>query len=297
MAYRFRRKDRSVEDAIRRIAREQIRGAIAAIDGPADPDRVIHEVRKCCKRLRGLFRLVRPAFPAYAEENAAIRDMASLIGGLRDRKVMHDLLGKLAARHRKTLSGGGWNRIAKMLDTQCDAGDSEVDRVALLAQCRDRLVQAGERASRGAMAADGWDAIAPGLVKTYARARKAAASLDDDADGHRHHELRKRVKYHLYHCQLLRPVAPDAMKAREKTAGRVSDLLGDHHDLMVLESHLRTLSDRATPIVETETAIALTRNARTRIEKLSIPLFDELLSVKPSALERYLAESWASWRG
>lgn len=49
-----------VEDAVRRIAVEQIEKARDDLDDD-DLRRAVHEVRKRCKKLRALLRLVRPA--------------------------------------------------------------------------------------------------------------------------------------------------------------------------------------------------------------------------------------------
>ena len=77
MAYRIRTKDDDVEQAVRRIACEQIDRALAEIDDDGlDFARKVHQVRKRCKKLRGLVRLVRPALDAYGRENAAFRDAA-----------------------------------------------------------------------------------------------------------------------------------------------------------------------------------------------------------------------------
>ena len=57
MGYRIRQKE-SVQDAIQRIATEQIDKAIAEIEDAArDRHEVIHQVRKRCKKLQALVRL------------------------------------------------------------------------------------------------------------------------------------------------------------------------------------------------------------------------------------------------
>jgi len=66
MGFRFEEKDAGLADGMRRIATEEVARAEAEL---ADPDlpiaRKVHQARKRTKRLRGLLRLLRPAFPAY----------------------------------------------------------------------------------------------------------------------------------------------------------------------------------------------------------------------------------------
>ena len=77
MAYRFSVTDRSVQAGVRRIACEQIDKAIAEIENTELPlDETIFQIRKRCKKIRGLLRLVRPSFDGYARENAIFRDAA-----------------------------------------------------------------------------------------------------------------------------------------------------------------------------------------------------------------------------
>lgn len=295
MPYRFRRKDRSVEKAVRRIAREQIDEAVAAIDQGADADQAIHTVRRCCKRLRALVRLVGPAFPAHAEENAAFREIARLVADMRDKAVMTATFDRLAKRYHRRLSNHIWTKLGRSLDDRQLEPPEPADHFFLLAECRSRLMQVRDRCVHWTIGARGWDAIGPGLAKTYKRARKAAARLDDTSQGTRHHELRKQVKYHLHHCQLLHRLAPDQIGKREKIAIRLSDLLGDHHDLAMLERRLRRLSNEFEMIVEAETAAAIARLAQARIDKRVRPLLDALISEKPAMLERGLGVLWTDW--
>jgi len=70
--------DESVEDGIKRIVSEEIAQAIKEIDNPRlKRSEAIHEVRKHCKKIRGVLRLVRPQLEGiYQFENAWFRDTA-----------------------------------------------------------------------------------------------------------------------------------------------------------------------------------------------------------------------------
>ena len=72
MAYRIQKSDKSLTTALRRISDEQLGRAIAANGRPPEEaDEAIHDIRKRCKKLRGLFRLVRSGFDDYADETRA----------------------------------------------------------------------------------------------------------------------------------------------------------------------------------------------------------------------------------
>jgi CHAD domain-containing protein len=295
MAYRFIRKDRSVETALRRIAVEQIDGAIAAITG-IERAAAVHDIRKCCKKLRALVRLVRPSFANHARENAAIRDIAALVSAARDAQVMLDTLDALAvhchddegsrklAAVRRHLAGSHGRAAAVQLDE-------------ILEDVLKRLVQARERARRWDLRDKGWSALSGGLARYYGGARKAAEAAAAHPGMESFHELRKRLKDHWYHCRLLVPLWPSAMAVRGRAAGELADLLGEHHDLWILEECLAAgiavREDRSAA----ELAIALAAQRRTEIEKQAWPAIERLLAQPPGELAAYWGRLWAAWRG
>ncbi len=71
MGFRLQRGE-AVNEGVRRIAGEQLEKAIAEIQNTElDRHEAVHQVRKRFKKIRGLIRLVRPAFEeTYDRENA-----------------------------------------------------------------------------------------------------------------------------------------------------------------------------------------------------------------------------------
>src|SRR5262249_19554178 len=85
MSFRIENGDHVAQE-VRRIARRQVEGAIDEVRtrNHRDPE-TVHELRKRCKKVRGLLRLVRPALgDTYAIENAHFRDAARSLSPLRD---------------------------------------------------------------------------------------------------------------------------------------------------------------------------------------------------------------------
>ena len=82
----------TVEDGIKRIVSEEIARAIKDIDNRRlKRTEAIHEVRKSCKKIRAVLRLVRPQFEeTYQFENAWFRDTAKGLAELRDAEAQHD---------------------------------------------------------------------------------------------------------------------------------------------------------------------------------------------------------------
>lgn len=295
MAYRFRAGDRTVQCAVRRIAREQVDDALAAIGGQ-HRDMATHEVRKACKKLRALVRLVRPVFADYAVENAEFRDIARLLSGVRDAKVMLDTLDLLLADASKNGELATFEPVRE--DFVRNLGHPARADVAHdpLQEAQARLEAARERIGAWALAEEGWDALEPGLCRIVRRARKAARTVAVDPTPLHYHELRKLMKYHWYHTRLLLPVWPSMTEPRAAELARLADLLGLHHDISVFEARLGGSlphGDRRRAVVA---LLSRAEDRRAALEREAGPLVARLLAQKPNALAKHWRKLWQIWR-
>lgn len=295
-------REEELEDAIRRIALEQIGAAIEDIDA-SDPDDhgTVHEVRKRCKKIRGLIRLARPALGhTYTAENAWFRNTARQLSDLRDATTLIEALDALVDGHQdrldsgafvdvRSIRGGLWRRrdeIAAVLDID--------DR---LEDCRTTMVEAQRRAGSWSLDEPGCAAISDGLVKTYGRARKAMKRVSDDPTAARVHEWRKRVKYHHYHCRLLHRLCPPELETRENDTKRLSDLLGDHRDLTIFKETLIAEPERFGGAQGLRDLIPVIDRCRTELRTRSLSLGPKLFAEKPDDLAKRLEPTWHEWRG
>lgn len=112
MTYHFKRGEGSVEKRLRKIAASQIDKAIAEIDDPdIDTKETVHQVRKRAKKLRGLIRLVRPAFDDYKFENASFRDAASDLSYVRDAEANVETYDDIMTFHEDTIGAADFAPI------------------------------------------------------------------------------------------------------------------------------------------------------------------------------------------
>jgi hypothetical protein len=290
MAFRFRKSDRSVERAVRRIAGAQIDKAIAAIDGDLDASLVVHDVRRRCKALRGLVRLIGPTFEAYADENADFRDIGRLLQGLRDARVLQDTFDGLA-------------EASELIDEKsrraCRAalqGRHSGDGAERLKQARERLVLARARVRGWTLAADEWAAIGPGLMRTAIRGRDALDWIGSSHAADPHHELRKHVKYHWQHMRLLRPLAKRQIKARARLAAELGDCLGEHHDLAVLDAALASDASGRGADEQLQAFRLAGRRRRMLLGERGVRMARQLLGETAASLTERFGEDWSAWR-
>jgi CHAD domain-containing protein len=266
MAYAFRRKDDTAEAALRRIARERADAALAAMhDTALTPEKRVHEMRKNAKKLRALLRLVRPRFARWAEENAAIRDAARAVSGLRDRAVIAATLDGLAASGALSPAD---IRAAKARAADLRAAAPSVDPVAFAAF--------GEAFADLRARIDGWKpegrgfaAFAPGLERVWSGARRRERAARGDHSHETVHAWRKRVKDHWYHATLFEPVWPALMGPHVEIADRIGETLGEGGDLWITAEHLAddagARAIRALALAERERRIETARRDHLRL--------------------------------
>lgn len=291
MPYRFRKKDRSVEKALRRIASEQVDKAVATINEQGDQATAVHDVRKRCKKLRGLLRLVGPSFEIYADENADFREIGRLLGGAREVQVLEDTFARLAPRCPQ-IEPPAQQCIRRALQARRIGSPA----TECLAEARERLASARSRISDWTLAADDWAAIGPGLMRTLVHARAALDRIGSSHAPDLYHELRKHVKYHWHHLRLLRSIASKEIERRAELANELGDRLGEHHDLATLEAALR--GDRAALELEDDADAleAFARRERISLEQEILRLARQLLAEGAESLTERLNAEWESSR-
>lgn len=248
MSYRIR-PGRPLTREVVRIAKIQYASAIAVLrDQPDGPYEAIHEARKRFKRLRGLFRLVRDAAPKFhARENARVRDIARTLSTVRDATALVETLDHLLASDAAGDNPAALCAIRARLAARCDhittqETDLEAKITAAIASC-----EAGIKALRKLRLPAKPDkaiaVLAGGTAKNYGRAVRALETAVASGNPADWHDLRKRIKYHCMHVQLLSPAWPGEMALRARIADHAGEALGDDHDLANLENLIAAAPD------------------------------------------------------
>ena len=298
MAYRLVEGE-SVRDGVARIAREQIDKAIAEIeDSDLSQHEAVHQVRKRCKKIRGLIRLVRPALgKAYDEENAWYRDAAADLSGARDAQSVIAAYDQLVSHFGDQIDKEAFVPIRAELVRRRERITE--DGTAL----KEKIDAFGERMREGRRRSDSWklgetgfEAVAGGLLKTYDRARRALPEAYDCGTAESFHEWRKRVKYHWYHTRLLRSLWSPVLKGRRSESKRLADLLGNDHDLTVLH---QTLIDQAADFGDEHTldaVVVLIARRQAELRADAEPVGRRLFAENAKRFGKRFEEYWDAWQ-
>src|SRR5688572_2984408 len=119
MGFVFRAGER-IDSALRRVVREQIRGAVRDLTDPPGGDRHegVHEARKRFKMVRSVLRLARPTIGelTFALENAWYRDTGRTLSSVRDAVAMIESLESLRKRFSREMAPALADEVRRGLD-------------------------------------------------------------------------------------------------------------------------------------------------------------------------------------
>lgn len=296
MAYRIKKRDRSVEDSVRRIADEQIGRALDEIDDPdLDFTIKIHQARKRCKKLRGLLRLVRPVFDDYRAENMSFRDAARLLSDVRDKRSLTLAYDDVTAHFEDEIDRRAFAPIRARLTRDSRKVHEDPDTDIRLQKFRHEMEVARDRVGMWTLDKDGFDAIADGIGKTYKRARKRMQDAWSDRDDESMHAWRKRVKYHWYHARLLSGAVPDMMRPQVDAADELSDLLGDYQDIAVLDARLRDAPQDFGTVTDLDAFRALIHQRKEALAEAAFLLGRQSLAERRKARVKRWRGYWKAW--
>jgi len=295
MAYRIKARP-PLEQEMQRILLERIGDSLDQLRNPDDVlDTSIHQVRKNMKKIRAVLRLYRFALPGneYGFMNEFCRDFAGQFAQLRDAKVFPEtlelvnidgkgsfkddlpgIMSRLEEHYRRTrqdlLDQSNWRTKSSL---QLETVRKNLDEWDL------KDLKPGQ--------------LGKGLKQVYRRGRKAMKAAGENPSGEQYHEWRKRVKYLWYQVRLLQDAWPAVMKGYRRSLHQLSGLLGDEHDLYVLQK-ATSGSGPLSPLpaeVKDKLNTAL-QNKREEIQSGLWPLARKIYQEKPGAFSSRILGYW-----
>ncbi len=283
---------------IRRIAYEQNSKAIAELDSEVvSQASKIHQVRKRCKKLRGLIRLARPALgETYQTEDDWYRETAQPLSDLRDAKTMQDTYDSVMNAFADQVKRDAFGTIRRRLTIRRKKLVDENNFDELLNLTSERFAEARRRVESWQFDEKGFAAVKGGFRKAYSRAVKALKQASSEPSAERFHEFRKWVKYHRFHCLLLRDLWRKSMRERTDEAERLGELLGDDHDLIVLSHYIDASPDEFGSKKNVKAFRSLLGQRSRQLRKQSIQLGLRLFAESPSAIADRFEAYWYVWK-
>lgn len=308
MAFHIQRGE-SLHHAIQRMAQDQLDDARAALETAARksdrgrrnrvgvPGESVHELRVALKRTRALARLAEPAVGRAAHQtDRALRAVARKLAPVRDGQVLLLTFNRLQRSaglpdSRKLTEA----RRALVARRREGAAALSIGAGRTLAA---KLSRARRQVVRWAPEEDRWRALGPGLAEAYRRCRRRMRVAYADKSPAAFHAWRRAIKYHRYQVQALEPLWPEQLAARQGDLEKLSDLLGEEHDLALLADTLRDervcTGDDPSPSCHQLLAALETRQRELRA--LARPLGQRLFAATPQIWARRLRAHFHAFR-
>ncbi len=232
------RKWESAHSGLRRITGRIAEFAEQHIDRPG-PSRAedLHEVRLCIKRMRAMWRLLRPLISEriYQRENVRLRDVARELAKFRDEEIIGVTLQSLANKTSvKKLH-------ATLQELECEFAPAPGENRDLESALRSSGVairKSNQALGNLTIKTRGWGVFSQGLNQSYRRAFKSFHRAGQSSTDDQFHVWRKRVKDFIYQLEIILPAWPYRLRPQHRKLKNLAALLGENHDLVILRQRI-----------------------------------------------------------
>jgi CHAD domain-containing protein len=194
----------------------------------------VHDARTRIKRIRALLALLRKDLGDFnfRLENRGLRNAALALGPLREAVARLEAYDQLCAHHDSTLPESVRLALSNVRDQTASQEAAEL----ALRQTEARFAAAQARVASWPASDPGTASLVRGYRDCYAKARRSYRAAKRDPTPEAMHALRRRTKRYQYQLQFLEPVQARRLRARRRSVEALSELLGTHHDLAVLDA-------------------------------------------------------------
>ena len=262
-------------------------------------DSNIHEMRKTCKKLRALLRMIRPALDedSFLALNRKIRDFARQLAALRDNKVMLDTLDQIARHFAPVLHE---QALAPVFEALRHSTEKPADAVVVApepAAMQTQLTDILAAASQTDYSRIDIETLLDGIVDCYRRGRRALSRMEASPDTDNGHALRRLAKYQYYQLRMLVAWNETGLKCAISDFHQLEDTLGKDHDLAVLEDALVTQPEICPDQVRRQLLHALIESRRIALLSKALRIARKLYRVKPGKYRRQLENTFMQQAG
>jgi CHAD domain-containing protein len=284
------RPNRAPAKRLRRVGSGRAKRAASALDeAGGDPEEAVHTARRRIKEARAVLRLSR-AFVGEAEYryfNRSLRAIARPLSEARDTTALLATLEQLSPAKGASLEG----LRARLLEDRrvqyqrlSPTRPQLAERARQLARAMARLPLPSKKRERE------WKMLATSLAASYRAGRRALSRAQNQPSFENRHQLRKRSKDLRYQFEVLRPLSSKEIEQVEEAAHRLTDLLGEDHDLAVLSGRLDS------GWAEGEDVSQLSRDIEERRAALwgeALPLAERIYAERPKVFIRGIKSEFA----
>lgn len=294
---------------VKRVTMEQLELAAARfLGGEQEFGTAVHESRKSIKRVRAMLRLVRGELPGkiFRFENESLRETAHLVDEIRSAQGVLNAATNVKDLYDDLLAGETFETLIERLLRRRDLIElralEDPNLIGRVVRGLERAyhryhswpVDPEAREVYGLGIRDSFEAIDPGLDRTYGLGRRRMVAAYRSSEESGFHEWRKRVKDLRHQMEFLAPLWPEVVVGTAMTLERLGSLLGEDNDLRDLIDLVGSRPDLCPNPRERSLLGALARQRRSELQMAAEILGRRVYAEKPKALCYRFGEYWGA---
>jgi len=277
--------------AARAVAAEQADRALAELEQTDEAvGWRIHQLRKRCKKIRAVARLIRKDLPAYKAHNRAARDIARRLSDERDARVLSELCLHLLDEFDDGHIDSGDRPLVRWFAMYCDLAETAAEPA--LASIGKSIAKLRKDIELWKVADVDDSTLLEGVRKSLGRAHRQRKKALESGRAAAFHEWRKRAKYHWYHLRLLESRLPANVTVRLEVFDELTDKLGDAHDRSVFLEHLQAMPEFMRSAPDAQIAAAGALRERRRLRNDAIDIAEPVFGHSADEFVRILERAW-----
>lgn len=268
----------------------------------------IHEARKSTKRVRSALRLVRSevSTKVFRFEDEMMRDTARMIAPIRDAIVMVESIDLLDRIYGHLLAVGVLEETRQNLDFRRERIETRaMEDPDLVLSVVHRFEKAHGRYSNwpvdpesrgvyGGGIRDSFEAVGPGVKRTYRHGRDRMVDAYKHPSTEKFHTWRRSVKYLRHQMEMLTPLWPEVVVGMAITLERVGEMLGQDHDLAMLSSAIANDDGLCPDPALRSLIVALASQRRSDLQTAARILGRRVFAERPESITGRLEVYWES---
>ncbi len=241
----------SVADGVRRMAHEEVDGALARLREPRyDANEALHDARTRLRKIRALLRLVQDAvgIELFEAEDAAYKEAGALLDDARESYVAVRTVAGLREDFTEVLRPSAFVDLQARLEERHHRILHHTLREGVVPQVIERVEAARQRIDTWPLDLADDRVLERGLRRAYERGYAAMARAyepEGGMSGRAFRHWRKEARYLWFQYRVLTPMWPPIFEAMADEQLRLSTALGVGKDLGDLMKLVRAHDDLA----------------------------------------------------
>lgn len=283
-----------LKDGVIRNLQEQFNYISYQSEIPENIDVSVHEIRKSCKRIRAVLRLIRWDIgeDLYHLENRKFRDLSRKLSCLRDYYVVISDLADRFEAEELIIEEERFIQFINYLNDKKEKEHKHLIEINVLGHIKEVVEQSHQDLHSFDLSKLGPHTIQNGIKHIYQKSQdhieKAQYRLTDVAL----HNLRKCTKYLLYQMQLVEEVWPDYFSNYSKALKSATDLIGDDHNLVEEIAIIKSMPETILLSADKEILIDSLDKERQQLHEETWQLMGKIFAEEPDAFIKRVNSYW-----